>query len=374
MHVPFMDLRLQHAPLKAEIMAAWAEILDTAGFVGGPHVAGFEAEFAAATGTSRCVALSTGTDALVLGLRALGVKPGDEVIVPANTFIATAEAVSLLGARPVFCDVLAGTWNIDPAAVRAAVTPRTVGVIGVHLYGQTFDVDAVEEVCAARGLFLIEDSAQGHLATYKGRPAGSLARLAAFSFYPGKNLGAPGEGGAVTTNDAALADRIARLREHGQSVKYHHEEVGYNARLPAILAAALRIKLKHLPGWTATRRARAARYLAGLEPLAAPSGPIELPVEAPFAASAYHLFVVHVAARDLVAKTLGAAGVGFGFHYPIPCHLQPCYADLGYQAGDFPNAEHNAAQCLSLPMSAELTQEQVDFVVVTLSGAVTRSA
>lgn len=366
MNVPFLDLRAQHAPLKDEIMAAWSNILDTCGFVGGPHVAGFEAAFAEACGVKHAVTLSTGTDALILPLKALGVGHGDEVILPANTFFATAEGVSQVGATPVFVDCLQGTWNIDPDAIAAAVTPKTVGVIGVHLYGQPFDYDAVKSVADAHGLWVMEDSAQGHLATYKGRKCGSLGVGAGFSFYPGKNLGATGEGGAFTTDDEDFAKHVRMLRDHGSSKKYHHELVGYNARLPSVMAAALEIKLKHLPAWTAARRANAERYLGNLAGVAN----ITAPVQAEWADSAWHLFVVHVADQQGVNAKLREAGVGVGMHYPVPVHLQPAYRDLGYSAGAFPNAEYNGSHCVSLPMFAELTDAQIDYVCEQLDRAV----
>ena len=370
MRVPFVDLRPQHALLKQALLDVWGAILDEAAFVGGPRVTGFEEAFAAACGAGEAVAVSSGTDALLLGLVALGVAPGDEVIVPANTFVATVEAVAHAGGRPVLVDCLPGTWNIDPAAVAAAVTPRTRGVLGVHLYGQPFDVDAVAAVCERHGLWLMEDAAQAHLATWEGRPAGSLGRCAAFSFYPGKNLGAPGEGGALVTSDAALADTVRQLRDHGQAQKYRHERVGYNCRMPALIAAALHLKLGHLPAWTEARRRHAAAYV---ERLSGTPG-VELPVEAAGARSAYHLFVVHVRQRDRVLAALQEAGVGAGMHYPIPCHLQPALTHLGYRTGDFPVTERNAARCLSLPMFAELTGEQIAYVSDVLARAVAPGA
>ncbi|HAN31358.1 MAG TPA: erythromycin biosynthesis sensory transduction protein eryC1 [Myxococcales bacterium] len=366
MNVPFLDLRAQHAPLKEEILAAWSNILDTCGFVNGPHVQGFESAFAKACDVGHAVTLSTGTDALILPLKALGVGPGDEVILPANTFFATAEGVSQVGGTPVFVDCLRDTWNIDPAAISAAVTPRTVGVIGVHLYGQPFDYDAVKAVADKHDLWVMEDSAQGHLATYKGRKCGSLGVGAGFSFYPGKNLGAPGEGGAFTTADEALAAKVRMLRDHGSSKKYHHELVGYNARLPAVMAAALEIKLAHLPRWTQARRHNAKRYLSNLESIAN----VSAPVEAQWAESAWHLFVVHVDDQSAVLTKLKEAGVGVGMHYPVPVHLQPAYESLGYKLGDFPNAEYNGAHCVSLPMFAELNDSQIDYVCEQLDRAV----
>jgi dTDP-4-amino-4,6-dideoxygalactose transaminase len=364
--VPFLDLAAQHAPLKQEILALWEEILTTGHFIGGEHVVGLEAELAAANGARHCVVLSNGTEALCLSLRALGIGPGDQVIVPANTFIATAEAVSLVGATPRFVDCLRGTWNIDPSQIEPAITDRTRAVIGVHLYGQPFDVDSCQEICERNGLFLMEDNAQALLATYKGRPTGVLTRVSAGSFYPGKNLGACGEGGFVLTKDTSIDALIRRLRDHGQASKYHHEVLGTNARLASVQAAALRVKLPRLPAWVEARRARATRYLQRLGSIPG----IELPAVPDFAEPVWHLFVVHVGDRDTILLDLRAAGVDAALHYPIPCHLQPAYAALGYRRGVFPNAEHNASHCLSLPMFPELTDRQVDFVCDTLVSAV----
>ncbi len=362
MNVPFLDLRAQHAPLKDEILGLWAEILDTAGFVGGPHVAGLEAEFAAACDAKHALAVSNGTEALVVALQGLGIRHGDEVILPANTFFATAEAVWLVGARPRLVDCLPGTWNIDPAAAAAAVNDRTVGIIGVHLYGQPFDADAIAAVAARHNLWWMEDSAQGHLATYKGRKTGSLGHVTGFSFYPGKNLGATGEGGAVTTMDAALARKMKLFRDHGSEVKYHHEIMGTNARLSSVLAAALRVKLRHLPAWTEARRRHAASYQARLQGVPG----LRLPEVPAFADPVWHLYVVHVEDREAVAKALGEAGIGTGYHYPVALHLQPAMAYLGHKAGEFPVSEDNAAHCLSLPMFAELTDAQIEHVCTTL--------
>ncbi|MBT4814563.1 MAG: DegT/DnrJ/EryC1/StrS family aminotransferase [Lentisphaerae bacterium] len=364
--VPFLDLVAQHAPIRDDILSAWTQILDSCGFVGGQHVEGFEQAFAQACECRHAVTVSSGTDALLLALKALGVGPGDEVILPANTFLATAEAVSHAGATPVFADVVHGTWNIDSEKISELVTPRTRGVIGVHLYGQPFDVDAVQSVCDRHGIWLMEDSAQGHLAEYKGRRTGGLARIAAFSFYPGKNLGAPGEGGAVTTNDSALAEHVRKLRDHGQREKYVHELVGFNCRLPSLMAAALGIKLPHLSAWNAARRRNAALYKKQLQN--APG--ILLPTELDCCTGVYHLFVVHVDRRDQVFEQLKKAGVGVGIHYKRPCHLQPCYSDLGHGPGAFPVAEYNASHCLSLPMYAELSEDQVEYVCERLVEAV----
>jgi dTDP-4-amino-4,6-dideoxygalactose transaminase len=274
--------------------------------------------------------------------------------------------VCLSGAKPVFADVCRGTWLIDPASVAAVVTARTVGVIGVHLYGQPVDANALSAFCERRGLWLMEDSAQAHMAEFAGKRTGNLGVCAAFSFYPGKNLGAPGEGGAVVTNSRELATRVRQLRDHGQTRKYHHEILGCNARMPAVMAAALQVKLPILAGWNAARRQHAGAYCSALagDPL------IELPVEHPAATGVYHLFVVHVPRRDQIYRAMADGGVGCGLHYPVPCHLQPCFEYLEHRPGDFPVSEYNAAHCLSLPMYPELSDEQRGQVVRLLSEAV----
>ncbi|MDP8971481.1 MAG: DegT/DnrJ/EryC1/StrS family aminotransferase [Actinomycetota bacterium] len=361
-----MDLTAQHRPIRGEILAAWSRILDSGAFVSGSEVRGFEEEFAQACGVARCVAVSSGTDALTLALRALGLQAGDAVILPTNTFIATAEAVSNAGGVPVLVDCQESSANIDPRQVPEAVTDRVRGVIGVHLYGQPVDFQALNDVAANRGLWTLEDAAQAHLGRCRGRTVGGLGTAAAFSFYPAKNLGAPGEAGAVTTDDAALADEVRMLRDHGQRGKYHSELVGYNARMSELVAAALRIKLPLLPEWTEARRRVAARYRERL----ADHPAIALPAEPEWSRAVYHLFVVGVPERDRVKAELEAAGIGVGLHYPVPVHLQAAYRGLGYRAGDFPRSERNARSLLSLPMFAELTVDQVDHVCDTLRRAV----
>jgi dTDP-4-amino-4,6-dideoxygalactose transaminase len=294
------------------------------------------------------------------------VGPGDEVIVPANTFFATAEAVSTAGATPVFVDCDPATYNIDAGKIEEAITDRTRAVIPVHLYGQPADLDPVFEIAERRGLVVIEDAAQAHGARYKGRRVGPLARAGCFSFYPGKNLGAYGEGGAVVTDDAGVARRLRMLRDHGSEQKYRHELVGYNSRLEGIQGAVLNVKLRHLDGWNALRRRHAARYRELLAPLAA-AGALALPPEADYAEHVYHLFVVQADARDELQRFLSAAGVQTGIHYPVPVHLQPAYAPLGHRQGDFPNAESQSKRLLSLPMYAELTEHQLRYVADALS-------
>jgi dTDP-3-amino-3,4,6-trideoxy-alpha-D-glucose transaminase len=362
--LPLFDLRRQHAPLHADILAAWSRILAAGTFVAGAEVAAFEREFAAACQVDECVAVASGTAALVLALRALGVGPGDRVIVPANTFFATAEAVSLTGAVPAFVDCDPVTRTISAPAVAAELAARgAAGVIAVHLYGHPADVDALELVAGPYGAWVVEDACQAHLAGLRGRRAGGLGRAACFSFYPSKNLGAPGEGGALTTRDPELAEAVRRLRHHGQAEANRHEAVGTNARLGELAAAALRIKLRHLEGWTRERRRVAARYAAAL-----PSGLV--PPTAQWAEPVWHLYAVEVAGRDHVRAQMRASGVGTGAHYPVPIHLQPAYAHLGHAAGDFPAAERNAACALTLPMYPELTDPEVDRVAGALLDAI----
>jgi dTDP-4-amino-4,6-dideoxygalactose transaminase len=365
--VPFLDLKSLHQDLAPEILRAWAEILQNAAFVGGVEVTGFENEFAAYIGTTHCVGLANGTDALRLALHALGVGTGHEVITVPHTFIATTEAVTQVGARPVFVDVDDRTGTMDVARVEAAITPRTRAILPVHLYGQCADMDALLEIAARHDVMVVEDACQAHGASYKGRKAGSMGHAAAFSFYPGKNLGACGEGGAVTTNDSTVAARLRMLREHGQRVKYVHAMEGYNARLDTLQAAALRIKLAHLDRWNEQRRAAARRYqeqLAGLD--------LKVPEEAEGRRHVWHLFVVRVSERDSLQRELEAAGIGWGFHYPIPLHLQEAYTGFGHKRGDFPNAEAWASSGVSLPMFPGMSEEQIGAVCDVVRRACTR--
>lgn len=353
MNVPFLDLPAQHAPLHGEIIEEWAEILRSAQFVSGERVARFEEAFAAAHDAAHCIAVGNGTMALELPLRALGVGPGDQVAVPANTFIATAEAVSNVGAQPVFVDIDPATHNIDPEALARTMSTHDaiVGTIAVHLYGHPADLDELSRVAGSSGTWLMEDAAQAHLARYKGRQIGTHGVAGAFSFYPGKNLGAPGEGGAVVTNDAALAADVRALRDHGQSEKYESRLIGTNARMMELVAAVLTIKLRHLPEWTERRRTAAAAYRALLADVAG----LDLPQTAPWADPVWHLFVVHSDQRQALRDHLTAAGIGTGLHYPIPLHLQQAYRHLGYGEDTFPVAERSARRLLSLPMHEGLS-------------------
>ncbi len=371
--VPFVDLTPQHQPLRAALLAAWGEILDAGDFVAGPWIERFEAEFARACAASHTVAVSSGTDALVMAVRALGLEPGDEVIVPANTYVATAAAVIHAGGVPVFVDALADTWNLDPEALESACGPRTVGVIGVHLYGQPFDVARVGEVCRRRGLWLLEDAAQAHLARCAGRPVGGLADAAAFSFYPSKNLGAPGDGGAVVTQRQDVAQRVRQLRDHGQARKGEHLEAGYTARMSSLVAAALSLKLARLPEWTRQRAVAARHYRQRLATMA----DVELQAVPGWAEPVWHLMVVRVPARDRVREALTRAGIGTGVHYPTPCHLQPLFQGPRWEQmsrvrnapGQLPVSERGAAHGLSLPLYAGIDEAAVDYVCDSLGEA-----
>lgn len=366
MKVPFLDLKAQQRQVKDEILPLWEAILDGAGFIGGEHVAGFENEFAEACGTRHCVAMSNGTAALQMILEALGLGPEDEVIVPVNSFIATAEAVTHAGGRVRFVDVLPDTYNMDPEAVRRAINGRTRGIVPVHLYGQPADLDVLGAVAAEHGLWLVEDAAQAHLAEYKGRRVGAFGRAAEFSFYPGKNLGACGDAGAVTTDDDELAARLRMFRDHGSARKYVHEFEGHNNRCDALQAAALRVKLKRLPEWNEARRRAARRYCE----LLADVEEVVLPTTAPDCLPVWHLFVVQVDERDRVQRALEEQGVSTALHYPTPLHLQRAYGHLGLEEGSFPVAEAYARRLLSLPMFPEITEEQIVHVCESLKQAV----
>src|ERR1700749_2790060 len=361
MTVPFVDLQAQYRSIKSEVDAAIQRVLDTSAFILGREVEAFERAFAEYVGAEFCVGVSNGTSAIQRALTACGVGSGDEVIVPANTFFATAEAVSTAGATPVFVDCDPDSCNIDASKIEAAITPRTRAVVPGPLYGQPAAPDAVFEVAERHNLIVVEDAAQAHGARHKGRRVGPLGRAGCFSFYPGKNLGAYGEGGAVVTNDADVARRLRLLRDHGSEQKYRHEIVGYNFRLEGIQGAVLGVKLQYLDRWNELRRGHAARYRELLAPHV-DAGALKLQSEMPYAESVYHLFVIQTEARDSLQRFLSAAGVQTGIHYPVPVHMQPAYASLGHKEGDFPVAESQARRLLSLPMFAELTGRQVGYV------------
>jgi dTDP-4-amino-4,6-dideoxygalactose transaminase len=353
MKVPFLDLKAQYESIKPEINAAIQEVLDSCAFAGGPFVEKFEKEFAAYCGVKHAVGVGNGTDALWLALLALGVKQGDEVITVSSTFIATAEAISLTGATPVFVDIEDKYYTMDPKLLEAAITKRTKAIIPVHLFGQTADMDPILAIAARHGIPVVEDACQAHGATYKGKKAGSMGAAAAFSFYPGKNLGAYGEAGAVTTDRDDLAATMRMFRDHGQSKKYYHDIVGWNARMDGIQGAVLSVKLKHLDGWNEKRRQWAAVY--GRE-LARGAG-IVTPVARVDCKHIYHVYAVRVQDRDRVLAALPADGIGCGIHYPVPVHQQKAYA--GMKAGSSPVAEKCAREFLSLPMYAEMGEEKV---------------
>jgi len=355
--IPYLDLRAQIRPLRAELDAAIAKTIDNCSFCLGPDVAQFEKDFAQYCGAEHCVAFNSGTSALHVAMLLMGVGPGHEVITTPFTFVATSWAISYVGARPVYVDIDDTTFNLDPKLVEKAITPLTKLILPVHLYGQPFDIDPIKDICARHTLPLVEDAAQSAGAKYKGRKVGAFGELGCFSFYPGKNLGAFGEGGALATNNAASAARARSLREHGSTVRYHHDEVGFNYRMEGIQGAVLGVKLKHLEQWTEGRRRVAKRYAELLA-----DTPLQLPREASFAESAWHLYVVRHPRRDELKAHLEANGIGCALHYPVPLHLQKCYANLDYGAGDFPVAEKAARECLSLPIYPEITEAQLDRV------------
>lgn len=362
--VPYLDLARARDRIAEPLAARWQRILDETSFILGPEVKEFENGFSSYLGAAGCAGLANGTDALILALRALGVGPGDEVIVPAFSFFATAEAVALLGGRPVFADVEEGTLNLDPADAAARVTERTVGVLGVHLYGRPFDVDALAALCERRGLWLAEDAAQAQGARWRGRRVGTLGRLAAWSFYPTKNLACFGDGGAVTGPHAALVDRVRQLGNHGQTTRYHHVAIGTNSRLDSLQAAVLNCRLPLLDADNARRRGIAALYREGL----AGVGDLALPEDRPEAEPVYHQLTVLTTRRDALKDYLAAHGVGSSIHYPSPLHEQPALAELaelagpGPAPGELPVASAAARRCLCLPMFPELTDGEVERV------------
>ena len=366
MPVPFLDLQAQYRPLRDDIQRALQEVLDTSTYILGPSVVRFEQAFAAFCGSKHAMGLNTGTSALHLALLAVGVKPGDEVIVPAMTFIATASAVEYTGAKTVLVDVDPVTCTMDPAKIEAAITPRTRVILPVHLYGQAADMDPILDIARRHNLIVIEDAAQAHAAEYKGRRCGSMGALGAFSFYPGKNLGAYGEGGALVTSNDEYARLVRMYRDWGAEKRYHHVLKGYNFRMDGMQGAVLGVKLPHLEAWTEGRRRAAALYL---KKLAGTPG-VLLPSERPGNRHVWHVFGIRVQNRDAVLKRLAERGIGCGIHYPVPVHLQACFADWGHRPGDFPVAEAIAAEELSLPMFPELTEAQIDEVVAAVKASV----
>ena len=359
MQVPFLDLRIQYKQIEQEVVPMLRDAMANAAFIGGPQVSGFETEFAEFCDSRYCVGVNSGTDALRFALMAVGVGHGDEVITVPNTFIATTEAISQVGATPVFVDILPDTCNIDASLIKEKITKKTKAIIPVHLYGQPADMDPILKIARSNNIAVIEDACQAHGALYKNRKAGSMGAVGCFSFYPGKNLGAFGEGGAIVTQDEAIAQKIKMIRDHGQRKKYIHDMEGYNGRLDAIQAGVLRIKLKRLSDWNKSRRENAAYYNELLSEI--PS--INLLTEAEFAHSVYHLYVILANNRDELQNFLNDKGIATGLHYPLPLHLQKAYAHLQYKNGAFPVTEDVANRLLSLPMFPELTREQIEHVV-----------
>jgi dTDP-4-amino-4,6-dideoxygalactose transaminase len=364
-NVPILDLSRVRQRIARDLDERWQRILDQSSFVLGPEVKDFESAFASYLGVEACAGLANGTDALILALRALGLRPGDEVIVPAFSFFATAEAVALLGGKVVFADVDPETLNLDPADAEARVTERTVGLIGVHLYGRPFDVDALLSLCGRRGLWLLEDAAQAHGAEWKGRRVGGFGQLAAWSFYPTKNLGCFGDGGAATGNDRALVERVRRLGNHGQSVRYTHLEIGTNSRLDSLQAAVLNCRLALLDGDNARRGEIACRYHSALSGV----GDLRLIPDPPGVRSVYHQFTVRTARRDELMAYLKERGIASAVHYPSPLHHQPAMACLvDVREGDLPVAAAAAREVLCLPVFPELTPEEVEAVAAAVRG------
>jgi len=356
--IPLVDLAAQYANIKEEVNSAIQEVLIGCNFILGTQVEEFEQTFATFVGVHHGVGVSNGLDALRLSLMALDIGPGDEVILPANTYVATALAVSTVGARPVLVDCDPATYNIDVGLIEAAITPRVRAIIPVHLTGQSADMDPILEIAERYGLAVIEDAAQAHGTMYKGRPCGSMGTMGCFSFYPGKNLGAYGDGGMVTTNEAYLAERLGRLRNYGQSAKYEHLEKGLNSRLDTIQAAILKTKLRYLPQWNESRAGHAKKY----RELVCGIGDVAFQHQATYSTHVYHLLIIETHQRDALRKHLETAGIRTGIHYPRPIHQQEAYADLGHREGDFPQAERLALRILSLPMFPELSDEQIQCV------------
>ncbi len=369
MRVPFLDLKVQYESIREEIAEALQQVLDNTAFAGGRFVESFEEDFASFCACEHAVGVGSGTTALWIALLGLGVGPGDEVITVPNTFIATAEAISFCGATPVFVDVDEQTYNMDPERVEAAITPRTKAIIPVHLFGQMADMDRIMEIARARGLFVVEDACQAHGAEHGGRRAGSIGDAGCFSFYPGKNLGAYGEAGAVVTGNSELAERMRAFRDHGQTKKSRHTMVGWNGRMDGFQGAVLGVKLKHLPAWNQARRKNARLY----DQLLANTDEVLTPIEADYARHVYHVYAIRTQNRDEFMSTLAGQDISCGIHYPVPVHLQEAYAELGHGRNSFPIAERCADEFVSLPMFAELTAEQIEKVSREISRFLERS-
>lgn len=358
MNIPFLDLKSQYKSIRTDVNSAIQNVLDNTAFAGGPYVKSFEDNFAAYCGTVFGIGVSSGTAALWLALKAIGVGVGDEVITVPNTFIATTEAISLTGAKPVFVDVDERTYNMDPFKVQLAITSRTKAIIPVHLFGQMVDMDPIMELAKARKLLVIEDASQAHGAKYKGKRAGSIGHIGCFSLYPGKNLGAYGEAGVIVTNNAFYAEKMRMFRDHGQPKKYYHSLEGWNARMDGIQGAVLDVKLRLLEEWNNKRREKAKLYFKYLKNLPG----IVLPKIGEFNEHVFHVFAIRIENRDALMSFLQEKGIGCGIHYPIPLHLQEAYESMAHKIGDFPIAEETASQYVSLPIYPELTEIQIEYV------------
>jgi dTDP-4-amino-4,6-dideoxygalactose transaminase len=360
--IPFLDLKKQYLQVKEEIKSSINEVLEQTAFSGGPFVDKFEKNLAHYCQTHYALGVNTGTSALHLAMLALGIGEGDEVILPANTFIATAWGVSYVNATPVFVDCDPETWNIDVASIEEKITSKTKAIIGVHLYGQPFDIDSVAVIAKKHNLYLVEDCAQSIGAEYKGKKTGGFGEMGCFSFYPGKNLGAYGEGGGITTNKETYYNHIQSLRNHGSTERYYHDELGYNYRMDGIQGAVLDVKLKYIDAWNSRRKQIAQMYRAGIV-----NKKIKMQMQPEWSDSIYHLFVITTEDRDGLMKHLQSNNIFPGLHYPVPCHLQKVYKELGYKKGDMPNSEYLAEHCLSLPMFAELRDEEVKRVIAVMN-------
>jgi dTDP-4-amino-4,6-dideoxygalactose transaminase len=360
--IPFLDLKKQYLQIKDEIRVAIDDVLDQTAYSGGPFVEKFEKNLAEYCHTKYALGVNTGTSALHLAMMALGIGAGDEVIIPANTFIATAWGVSYVNATPVFVDCDADTWNIDPSKIEEKITSKTKAIIGVHLYGQPFNVDAVAAIAKKHGIYMVEDCAQAIGAKYQEKKVGGFGEMGCFSFYPGKNLGAYGEGGGITTNNESYYKHIQSLRNHGSVERYYHDELGYNMRMDGIQGAVLDVKLKYIDNWNSRRKEIAKAYQTHII-----NEKLKMQAQPAWSDSIYHLFVVTTEDRDGFVKYLQANNIFPGLHYPVPCHLQKVYVNLGYKTGDMPNSEYLAEHCVSLPMFAELSNEEVDRVIEVIN-------
>ncbi len=368
--IPMLDLARLHAPIRSELSAAFDEVLASGRFIGGTKVARLEADLASMHGLSYCIGTSSGTDALLAALQALGVEPGDEVITTPYTFFATAGAIARLGAKPVFVDINPETFNIDPFLISEVITEKTVGVVPVHLFGQCANMDAILKIADAHGLWVLEDAAQSIGATFEEKLAGTMGNAGAFSFFPAKNLGALGDAGAIITDDERLAKKIAALRNHGSTERYRHEAVGGNFRLDALQAAFLSIKLRYLAHWTAQKQRIASRYREAFREIEA----IRLPALPQTHTHVYNQFVIRIENRDEVRAALTGAGIETAVYYPLPLHLQPCFESLGYKAGEFPAAEQAARESLALPMDPSLTEAEQQTVIQAILNATAYSS